>query len=67
MEGKSIFLRQITWENIELNYKRSNLDICKKHQIIGKSGFQYEGLLRLAEERYDGVVLDNECYVMIRR
>jgi hypothetical protein len=31
-----------------------------------KCRFQYERLLHLAEERYDGVVLDNECYAMIR-
>jgi RimJ/RimL family protein N-acetyltransferase len=33
--------------------------------VLEKCGFQYEGLLHLAEERYDGAVLDNECYVVI--
>lgn len=37
----------------------------RSKRVLEKCGFQYEGLLRLAEERYDGVVLDNECYVAI--
>ncbi len=31
-------------------------------KVLTKCGFQYEGILHLAEKRYDGVVLDNECY-----
>jgi Acetyltransferases, including N-acetylases of ribosomal proteins len=38
----------------------------RSKRVLEKCGFQYEGLFRLAEERYDGVVLDNECYVIIR-
>lgn len=31
-------------------------------RILEKCGFHYEGTLALCEQRYDGVVLDNECY-----
>lgn len=32
--------------------------------VLKKCGFRYEGRLRLAEKRYDGEVLDNECYAV---
>ena len=38
----------------------------RSKRVLEKCGFKHEGLLRLAEERYDGVVLDNECYAIIR-
>lgn len=37
----------------------------KSKRILMKCGFTYEGNLRMAEERYDGEVLDNECYSLI--
>lgn len=33
--------------------------------VLKKCGFNYEGRLRLAEKRYDGEVLDNECYALL--
>ncbi|WP_203558197.1 GNAT family N-acetyltransferase [Bacteroides sp. 214] len=35
--------------------------------VLIKCGFTYEGTLRLAEERYDGVVFDNDCYFIMRQ
>ena len=32
--------------------------------IIRKFGFEFEGILKLAERRFDGKVLDNECYIL---
>ena len=34
-----------------------------KH-VLKKCGFEYEGKLHLAEKRYDGEILDNECYYL---
>lgn len=31
-------------------------------RVLEKFGFHYEGTLALCEQRYDGAVLDNECY-----
>jgi putative acetyltransferase len=31
-------------------------------KVLKKCGFQYEGKLHLAEKRYDGIILDNDCY-----
>lgn len=36
----------------------------RSRNVMKKCGFSYEGHLRLAEKRYDGVVLDNECYAI---
>jgi len=36
-----------------------------KH-LLKKCGFEYEGKLHLAEERYDGEILDNECYFLTK-
>lgn len=36
-----------------------------KH-VLRKLGFSYEGRLVLCERRFDGVVLDNECYALRR-
>ena len=36
----------------------------RSKSIIRKFGFEYEGTLKLAEKRYDGKVLDNECYIL---
>jgi len=38
----------------------------RSKRVIEKCGFKHEGLLRLAEKRYDGEVLDNECFSIIR-
>ncbi|MCD7899761.1 MAG: GNAT family N-acetyltransferase [Bacteroides sp.] len=37
----------------------------KSKRVIEKCGFHYEGKLSRVEKRYDGVVLDNECYAII--
>ena len=34
-------------------------------KVLEKCGFQYEGTLRMAEIRYDGAILDNDCYYII--
>lgn len=34
----------------------------RSKRVIEKCEFQYEGRLRRAEQRYDGEILDNECY-----
>ena len=31
-------------------------------KVLMKCGFQYEGTLCMAEKRYDGAILDNDCY-----
>ncbi|MDL2231313.1 GNAT family N-acetyltransferase [Porphyromonadaceae bacterium OttesenSCG-928-L07] len=35
----------------------------RSKNVLKKCGFHYEGRLALAEKRYDGKVLDNECYM----
>lgn len=37
----------------------------RSKNVLKKCGFRYEGTLRLAEKRYDGEVLDNECYAIL--
>lgn len=37
----------------------------RSKSVLKKCGFHYEGRLSMAEERYDGEVLDNECYAVI--
>lgn len=34
----------------------------RSRRVIEKCGFEYEGRLRLAEKRYDGIVFDSECF-----
>lgn len=34
----------------------------RSRKVLAKSGFTYEGTLACCELRYDGVVLDNECF-----
>lgn len=60
---------------LRLGFEELNLDLISAYcypyneasrKVLKKCGFEYEGLLRLAEERYDGVVLDNECYAITR-
>lgn len=37
----------------------------KSKRVIEKCGFHYEGKLSRAEIRYDGAVIDHECYAII--
>ncbi len=37
----------------------------RSKKVMLKCGFRYEGLLRRAEERFDGTILDHECYAVI--
>lgn len=37
----------------------------RSKRVLEKSGFEYEGCLRLAETRYDGKVIDNDCYAIL--
>ena len=39
---------------------------ARSRRVIEKCGFAYEGTLRRAVQRYDGVVLDELCYSMTR-
>jgi putative acetyltransferase len=39
----------------------------RSKSVLRKCGFHYEGLISLAEERYDGEILDNECYAVISK
>ena len=61
---------------IEYGFKELDLDLISAYcypinmrskRVLEKCGFQYEGTLRLAEERFDGVTLDNECYSIINK
>ena len=38
----------------------------RSQRVLDKCGFVREGTLQLCERRYDGVVLDNLCYVLLR-
>lgn len=40
-------------------------DNDRSKRVLEKCGFQYEGHLRLAEECYNGIVRDNECYAIL--
>ena len=35
-------------------------------RVLQKNGFQYEGTLKQAEKTYDGRILDNECYSLLK-
>lgn len=37
----------------------------RSKNVLKKCGFHYEGRLCLAEERFDGSVVDNECYAIL--
>ncbi|MFA6745710.1 MAG: GNAT family N-acetyltransferase [Bacteroides graminisolvens] len=37
----------------------------RSKNVLKKCGFHYERRLSLAEQRYDGIVLDNECYAVM--
>jgi putative acetyltransferase len=39
----------------------------RSQRVLEKCGFRYEGCLRLAEKRYDGKVLDNNCYAITNK
>ena len=38
----------------------------RSRRVIQKCGFEYEGCLRQGEKRYDGKVLDVECYSLVK-
>ncbi len=39
----------------------------RSRRVIQKCGFEYEGCLRQAEKRYDGKILDVECYSLLNK
>lgn len=39
----------------------------RSRRVIEKCGFQYEGCLRRAEQRYDGEIMDLECYSLFKQ
>lgn len=39
----------------------------RSRRVIQKCGFEYEGCLRLAAKRYDGKILDVECYSILNK
>ena len=59
---------------LRFGFEELNLDLISAYcypsnerskNVLKKCGFHYEGRLSLAEKRYDGIVLDNECYAII--
>ena len=38
----------------------------RSKRVLEKLGFRYEGTLALAEKRYDGKVLDKDCFSVLR-
>lgn len=61
---------------IRYGFEALNLDLisaycypfnARSQRVIEKCGFEYEGRLRLAEKRYDGAILDCDCYSIIRK
>lgn len=59
---------------LRFGFEELNLDLIsaycypyneKSKSVLKKCGFHYEGRLCLAEKRYDGMVLDNECYAIM--
>lgn len=39
----------------------------RSRRVIEKCGFTYEGCLRQCEQRFDGKILDLECYSLLRK
>ena len=39
----------------------------RSRRVIQKCGFEYEGCLRQAAKRYDGKILDVECYSLLNK
>ena len=59
---------------LRFGFEELNLDLISAYcypfnerskNVLKKCGFRYEGRLCQAEKRYDGVVLDNECYAIV--
>jgi putative acetyltransferase len=59
---------------LRFGFEELNLDLIsascypsneRSKNVLKKCGFRYEGRLSLAEKRYDGEVLDNECYAIL--
>ncbi|MDR2914916.1 MAG: GNAT family N-acetyltransferase [Tannerella sp.] len=69
------FMTEAVLATLRFGFEELKLDLisayCYPHnekskRVLKKCGFQYEGFLRLAEKRYDGTVLDNECYAITK-
>lgn len=69
------FMTEAVLAIIRFGFEELGLDLVSAYcypfnerskNVLKKCGFVYEGRLRLAERRYDGKVLDNDCYVIIR-
>lgn len=61
---------------LHYGFEELNLDLISAYcypynerskNVLKKCGFHYEGRLALAEERYDGEILDNECYAIVSK
>lgn len=59
---------------LNFGFNKLNLDLIsascypyneRSKRVLEKCGFHYEGRLSLAEKRYDGEVLDLECYAIL--
>ncbi|NDW08368.1 GNAT family N-acetyltransferase [Dysgonomonas sp. 520] len=68
------FMTEATLAILRFGFEDINLDLISAYcypfnerskNVLKKCGFNYEGLLRLAEERYDEKILDHECYSII--
>ena len=60
---------------VRYGFERLHLDLisaycypfnARSKRVIEKCGFLYEGKLHQAEKRYDGTILDNECYCLLK-
>lgn len=69
------FTSEATRALLRYGFEELKLDLisgyCYPHNerssgVMKKCGFRYEGRLCMAEKRYDGEVLDHECYVIMR-
>ena len=58
---------------IAYGFRSLNLDLISAYcypfnerskHVLEKLGFEYEGKLKLCEKRFDGLILDNECYAL---
>lgn len=70
------FATEAVFAVLRFGFKETGLDLVSAYcypfnerskRVIEKCGFQYEGCLRLAEERYDGIVIDNNCYSIMNK
>lgn len=60
--AKTLMWHAFMAEGIELISAYCYPDNKRSRNVLEKCGMTYEGTLRLCEERFDGVILDNLCF-----